>query len=168
MCGVREHQSTAVCYVKGSEGLGGIGCRAHTGILAGPNLPSEDRNLPYSASFRVRIAIARRKLRRIRQASGPTTITHSVVAGAQRARRADVPSRLRGASALARQRLFPACTGDAGSAWGTPDRRAGSGWLARALAMGIALGLRPEAWALDGHTGGGREGPSPPGDPPSP
>ena len=46
---------------------------ARTGPPEGPGFPLEDRDVPYSTSFHVKIAICATKLRQIRQVSGPTT-----------------------------------------------------------------------------------------------
>ena len=46
---------------------------ARTGPPEGPGFPLEDRDVPYSTSFHVKIAICETKLRQIRQVSGPTT-----------------------------------------------------------------------------------------------
>ena len=47
--------------------------RARTGPLEGQRFPSEDRDLPYLASFGIKIANCETKLRQIRQVSGHTT-----------------------------------------------------------------------------------------------
>ena len=49
-------------------------CPARTGPLEGPKLSSEDRDLPYLASFQVKIAIVRQNCTKLGKCQGTTRI----------------------------------------------------------------------------------------------
>ena len=56
---------------------GGNACPARTGPLEGPNFPSENRDLPYSAGFQVKIAIVRQSCAKLGQSQSQGSYPNS-------------------------------------------------------------------------------------------